>query len=448
MNRANESILLNVMKFCGARKSKAKNQGKENNLPTAASAFESLNSSKISNIEKFCAGKNSKRSLDLNHQGSQIQCNKRFLSQSCFNLSSTSAIESSHFHTKTAEERLISFMKSRKCHQASSPKISVPNHRKENFIRASALGSVKNYRSSHKAVKERNEDLQQFVVPVKEYLKNNAITLDEEKIMLALCHSFDCGNRRIIDCIENFATMTGLKSEKVKELICQLDPAGSSTAVKSYIESLNNETKKWKFYAGATTTTFENRKRDHNKVHLNLHGQKILSVKSFALGSFAETAAICTIQNLVGRKIIGGHWNKSYGYDSPSMMKAGIDATTTNIYVIHTPRPFEKPKTVKGSLRLKSTVDVRMPGKFFCIHSNTLLGYRGLDSHMELLGRINYPCGDCNAVFSSKWNLDRHSFNYHVSVKTNSKCNYSSCNYESTYNGILQHIHDVHHIEV
>ena len=87
--------------------------------------------------------------------------------------------------------------------------------------------------------------------------------------------------------------MTGLSIDEVSELMTLLDPAGSCSAVCDYVNSLDDVARASKFYAGATTTSYEKRKKDHNKVHLDLQGQKIQSFTSFCLASFAETAAIC-----------------------------------------------------------------------------------------------------------------------------------------------------------
>ena len=196
----------------------------------------------------------------------------------------------------------------------------------------------------------RNSDLQEFIPKMKKFLENNAINISDEKILESLCKSFDCGNKQPKNCVEEFSKMTKLSVPKVCEMMMYLDPAGSSTAVIKYIDSLSADIKKWKFYAGATHN-YDERKRSHNKIHLTLLGQQLIKVDSFSIAAFAETAAICTVKNLVQKKVIAGTWNQSYGYDSPSLVNAAVNSKETIIYMIYSPRPFERPKFDQGSLK-------------------------------------------------------------------------------------------------
>ena len=158
-----------------------------------------------------------------------------------------------------------------------------------------------NFSTSAEVVISRNKDLHEFVPKVKKFHLRNGVQINEKKIMLDLCFSFDCANKRATNCVEDFAKKSKISVEKVKELMTELDPAGSSSAVINHIKLLSQEMRKWKFYVGATNS-FEERKRSHNKIHLTLLGQPILKLDSFAMAAFAETSAICTIQKLFLRK--------------------------------------------------------------------------------------------------------------------------------------------------
>ena len=195
-----------------------------------------------------------------------------------------------------------------------------------------------------------------------------------------------------------------------------------------------------------TTNSFLERKRAHNKIHLTLLGTEILSINSFALASIAESAAIATIHSLVKKKVIGGTWNKSFGYDSLSLMNCGMTSKKNIIYLIYSPRPFEKPKCLEGSLKMKSTADLRTAGKFFSIQSNQLLSYRYVDRHLKMISRQNYPYSECNAIFSSAKIQNLHTFNYHTNLKTNAKC--YICGYTLNYSNVLNHLKVQHSSDV
>ena len=301
------------------------------------------------------------------------------------------------------------------------------------------------FSTSAELVISRNKDLHQFVPKIKNFLRRNAIEINEKKIMQDLCFSFDCQKKQATNCIENFAKKTKMSVEKVKELMVELDPAGSSSAVTSHIASLSKEMRKWKFYVGATNS-FEERKRSHNKIHLTLLGQPILKIDSFAMAAFAETAAICTLQKLVSQKKICGSWNKSFGYDSPTLINASMTSKETTIYMIYSPRPFEKPKSVQGSLKMKSTKDEREVGKFFSIQTNQSVSHQNLDRHMDVISRENFECNKCNSIFASKTVREKDIFNYHTDIKT--KCECVECGYKSSYSSVVKHIQEIHHFEV
>ena len=89
--------------------------------------------------------------------------------------------------------------------------------------------------TSNVALLKRNADLAEFVMPVMTYLKEKSIVMSEEKIKWAIYHSFDCGNKKITSCLENFAKVTGLSIAEVSELMTLLDPAGSCSAVRDYV---------------------------------------------------------------------------------------------------------------------------------------------------------------------------------------------------------------------
>ena len=299
------------------------------------------------------------------------------------------------------------------------------------------------FSTSAEVVISRNKDLHQFVPQVKNFLLRNAIKMNEKQIMLALCVSFDCANKRATSCIEDFTKNTKMSVDKVKNLMIELDPVGSSSAVVSHIQSLSREMRKWKFYVGATNS-FEERKRSHNKIHLTLLGQPLLTIDSFAMAAFAETSAICTIQKLVSQKKICGSWNKSFGYDSPTLISAAMKSKQTTIYLICSPRLFEKLRSVQGSLKMKATKDEREVGNFFSIQTNQSVAHQNLDRHMEVIGRENFACSKCNSIFATK--TMRDIFNYHTDLET--KCECVECGYKLSYSSVMKHIQEIHHFVV
>ena len=164
--------------------------------------------------------------------------------------------------------------------------------------------------------------------------------------------------------------------------------------------------------------------------------QNLSSVLVLNLKSSANTRKSSAMSSL----------NKSFGYDSPTLISAAMTSKQTTIYLIYSPRPFEKPKSVQGSLKMKSTKDEREVGNFFSIQTNQSVAHQNLDRRIEVISRENFACNKCNSIFATKTVRENHIFYYHTDKETQCEC--VECGYKSNYSNVLKHIQEIHHIEV
>jgi hypothetical protein len=235
----------------------------------------------------------------------------------------------------------------------------------------------------------------------------------------------------------------------LKRPMKNIDIGGIILKVKKGIEDIPDHQKTF-FYVGVVSRAFKDRLYEHLKRHDSLQGKTIAVFKTLDEGLMAEFTAIDFLKEVIDGEIdgpkIGGCWNKSEGFDSPSLITAAKSAEKISVYVLYSERPFDKLIRQVGSLTMKTKPDKRTNEKFFSINTTSNISLKGanIERHMKSLGRTNVKCQQCDRFFKSEIALEHHVLTIHESQSVMFHCKLCGMSQSGDLHFMRKHISEQH----
>jgi hypothetical protein len=227
---------------------------------------------------------------------------------------------------------------------------------------------------------------QRFII--ERFIATENLRMSSDDVMLSLSDAFNPGFVTGESRWEILQEKVPAALPSLKRLMKEIDIGGVIGKVEKAINDIPDH-QKTHFYVGVVSRAFEDRLYDHLKRHDSLQGKIIAVYKTLDEGLLAEFTAIDFLKEVLDRQVdgpkIAGIWNKSEGFDSPSLITAAKSAEKISVYVLYSERPFEKLIRQVGSLSMKANPEKRIVGKFFSLNAsrNIFFANSNIERHMK-----------------------------------------------------------------